>query len=200
MSAFKAIFKISLSLNKILLPFSFIKIKQQVRFFLTRLSIALRVTFSSTTYILGLEKLLKLLLKAEIFSYLLKKFKSKRPKIKNTAKSRYVGLKLMKHKTIKIKKKKEANNILKIIVSFIALFLSINLAQKDTKTLPPSRGYAGKRLKSAITKLTSTNGERKIYETGNIHQSAKHKREQTIFVKGPAKAIKISSRSSSSSP
>ena len=140
MSALRDRLRICLSDISTLLPFDFIKTKRQVRFFLTLRKMSLRHTFSSITNTFGLEKLLKLLLKAEIFSYLLKKLRSSRPKIKNTPNSKKVGLKLIKHRTIKITKKKMAKITLKIMVSFIAFSLSINLEHSDTNTLPPSSG------------------------------------------------------------
>ena len=61
--------------------------------------------------------------------------------------------------------------------------------ESPTKTLAPSRGYTGKRLKNAIDMLALKNGLVIVYADGKIHHTPKVTTARKILVSGPASPI-----------
>ena len=184
------------SLNVTIFPLSSVKRKMAVLDVCILSIICLTVTSPYTQKMTGRMKFLNFLQKMFTFSYLLPKLKSSIPTSKKHANKRYVGLKLINKNTTNSNRKITNKRILKIMVMRRAIFLSQNADATLTKILPPSSGYAGRRLNSASTTLTLTKFSVKKYVCGNIHHTPTNKNADTRLANGPASAILISSRKS----
>ena len=93
-----------------------------------------------------------------------------------------------------VKKQDTTNKInaqaLTAIPTIFSHFKAFSLfLESPTKTLDPSRGYTGKRLKNAIEIFALKNGLVNEYAEGKIHHNPNVITARKIFVKGPASPI-----------